>query len=130
METDELDFDLTLREVPVKLGGRRYVLREATAAGACQYRNAVLRSTRLGPDGKPEYVDGLADAGPVLVAACLFELDGDGLRPVSLATVRAMPARVQELLFKRAQRLSELDQPTPETDAAKNGRSATATASP
>jgi hypothetical protein len=130
MDTDELDLDLSVREVPVRMGGRRYLLREATAAAACQYRNAVLRSTRLDQDGKPEYVDGLADAGPVLVAGCLFEVDGDGLKPVPLATVRGLPSRVQEQLFDRAKRLSELDQRAPTTDVAKNGPSATATVSP
>jgi hypothetical protein len=49
---------------------------------------------------------------------------------VPLATVRGLPSRVQEQLFDRAKRLSELDQPAPKTDAAKNGPSATATASP
>lgn len=108
---DEISFDdLTLREVPVRLGGTRYLLREASGGAACGYRNAVLRATKLGPDGKPASFEGLADAEPVLVAGCLFEETPAGPRPVPLATVRGWPAKVVKRLFLEAQKLSELDE--------------------
>jgi hypothetical protein len=150
MQTEqELSFDdLTLREVPVQLGGRAYVLREATVEAACRYRNAVLRAGKLGPDGKVAYYDGLADVEPLLVSLCL--VDPATRETVPLATVRGWPSRRVQVLFRWIKEHSELDQPeTAEAlerqihaaqaklarvqqngEPAKNARSATATASP
>jgi hypothetical protein len=148
MEPERLAFDdLTLREVPVRLGGQAYVLREASVAAACQYRNAILRAGRFGADGKVQAYEDLADIEPLLVSLCLFEADGG--RPVSLATVKRWPARLLQPLYRQAKALSELDLDTvegleqqireaqdkltrlrAEPDPAKNGQSATAPISP
>jgi hypothetical protein len=61
-------------EVPVKIGSGRYVLREASGDAACRYQNAVLKTTKLGPDGRPTDINGLADCEPLLVSLCLFEI--------------------------------------------------------
>lgn len=129
-----LDFDdFTLQEEPVKLFGKNYVLREATGAAACKWRNDIFKSTKLGPDGKPVSVDGLADSEPNLVSLCLFERYDDGRgqtreRNVPLATIRGWPQRVVKRLFERAKDMSELgmeDQERGGGGPAKNGRSAT-----
>jgi hypothetical protein len=115
----EFDFDdLTPQERPVRFRGQPYTLREATEADACAYRNAVLRSRKVDADGKLTHFDGLADAGPLLVALCLRDAAGAA---VPVATVRAWPARVVKPLFDWVQRASGLREEE-ETEAALAGR--------
>jgi len=83
---EAMDFsDITFQEVPVQIGDKNYTLREATGDAACLYRNAMLRCTKLGPEGKPETVVGMGDVEPYLVSLCLFN---EGGQPVTVATVR------------------------------------------
>jgi hypothetical protein len=111
----DFDFDdLTPAERPVKFRGQRYTLREATEADACTYRNAVLRARKVDADGKLSHFDGLADAGPLLVALCLRDEAGAA---VPLATVRSWPSRVVRPLFDWVQRASGLREEE-ETEAA------------
>jgi hypothetical protein len=107
-------------EVPVVIGSVRYVLREASEDAACKFRNALLRCTRPGPDGRPTTYDGVADTEPLLVSLCLYAADEGGrVRPdrdgrpdprhlVPLATVRSWPARVVKALAAKAQEISGL----------------------
>lgn len=119
-----LDFnDLNPIELPVTLGTKRYVLREAGGGDAIEYRNAQLRATRLGPNGKPVGLDGLADAESLLVSRCLYEAEPQtgALRTLTDGTpdrryrvaeeqVRELPARVLKVLFAEAKRISQLDE--------------------
>jgi hypothetical protein len=104
-------------EVPVKIGSGRYVLREASGDAACRYQNAVLKTTKLGPDGRPTDINGLADCEPLLVSLCLFEIvhttdsDPPKYRPVPLSVIRSWPNRIQRALFRRAQEISGLAPP-------------------
>ena len=66
-----LSFDLTLATIPVYIGGRDYVIKEATADVAARWRNSLLNATRLGPDGKPISMENLADSEPFLGSLCL-----------------------------------------------------------
>lgn len=115
--SEELNFDdLAPIEIPVKVGGKAYLLREASGDAACKWRNALLKATRLGPEGKPVSIDGMADTEPLLISLCLFETadNGDGSRtatkPVSIATIRSWPARVQAKLFAKCKDISALDE--------------------
>ena len=115
MSRECLDFgELNPAEVDVKIGGREYVLREASGDAACKYRNALLKATKLGPNGKPQSLDGVADSEPLLVSLCLFEKyrSGDEIkeRPAILPQVRGWPSRVQKTLFDRAKKMSGLDE--------------------
>ena len=108
-DTDNsLDFStLEPIAVPVRYGGKSYTLREATGGAAVKYRNAMLACARLGPDGKPVSVSGLADLEPMLIASCLFDEQG---KPVPDKTVREWPSRVLRQLFETAKRISGLDE--------------------
>lgn len=113
--SDSLYFDdITSVEVPVSIGGKKYVLREADGDAACKYRNALLRSTKLGPDGRPSSIDGMADAEPLLVSLCLFEVYDDKgqekRRLVLPSTIRSWPARVLKALFKKVRDISDLEE--------------------
>lgn len=102
--------DLTLHEEKVMLGKDEYVLREASGEAATIYRNAMLKATKLGENGKPESLDGFADAEPLLVSLCLFKREGVGFGSVSVNVVKSWPSRVQKKLFERAKEISDLDE--------------------
>lgn len=110
MSNEELaiDFgDITPITVAVTINGEHYQLREASGDAACRYRNALLKCTQLGPEGKPQRLEGMGDTEPFLVSLCLFKENG---APVNAATVRAWPSRVQKRLFETAKRISKLDE--------------------
>lgn len=119
----DFDFnDLSPQETPVTYLGKSYILREASEGAACQYRNAILRSTKLGADGKPTSIEGLADAEPILISQCLYAADKDGgIRTtpngdpdpkslVPLYTVRSWPSRAVKPMFNWVKRVSDLEE--------------------
>lgn len=113
--TTEMDFaDLSLIEIPVTVGDKKYILREASEDSACKYRNAMLRCTKLGPEGKPASVHGIADVEPLLVSMCLFEAlpDGSGFKNscTRVETVRSWPSRIVKQLFEKTKEISDLDE--------------------
>ena len=115
---EAMDFsDLSLAEVPVQIGDKQYTLREATGDAACLYRNALLRCTKLGPQGKPETVQGMADVEPYLVSLCLFD---ENDKPVKASVIRKWPARIQASLFTRIKEISDLGDEGEGEEAAKN----------
>src|SRR6516162_4324851 len=60
-----LDYsDLTPVEVPVKIGGKRYILREASGDAAVRYHNANLKVYRYNDAGKLIGMEGTADTEP------------------------------------------------------------------
>jgi len=110
--TTELNFDdLTPIEIPVRIQGKNYVLREASGDAACRYRNAVLACAQLTPEGKAVSVRNLADVEPLLVSLCLFDEKGN---PVSVNQVRKWPARVVKALYEKAKEISDLDLEEPQ----------------
>lgn len=109
---DDLDFsDITPIELPVRINGKSYTLREATGDAACKYRNEMLKCTTLGPDGKPSTIRNMADVEPLLISLCLFD---DKNRMVHHSIIRSWPNRVQNKLYETAKRISELDESTEE----------------
>lgn len=105
--SDDLVFSGELTEVPVMISGKSYTLKEASGEAACIYRNTMLKCTRLGVDGKPSSVDGLADIEPLLVSLCLFDSSGN---QVPVKTVRSWPSKVVNRLYTKAKEISELDE--------------------
>lgn len=106
--SQDLVFDLSFQEVPVVINGEEYVLREASAAAAKEYRNAALKSFKMGLEGRPESIigDGLAGAEPLLVSLCLFKKGATN--PVGSKFVDALPSRVVKPLFEKAKEISDL----------------------
>jgi hypothetical protein len=125
--------DLTPSEVAVTLQGQAYILREASAEAARQYRNAIIRSSKLGGEGKKvrvTSVDGVADVEPLLVSLCLFKTVGELRQAVPLPTILQWKSRVVKALFERIKQLSDLDEKDDsEEGSAKNLPSATTTGS-
>lgn len=106
MPDDAMIFDtLDLREVSVSIAGKSYTLREANGEAARRYRNTVLKAARLGPDGKPVSIDGMADAEMVLINQCLIDESG---RMTPIAVLGGWPSHILKKLFARIQQISDL----------------------
>jgi hypothetical protein len=115
---DPIIFDsLEPRTRAVEIGGKQYVLREASGGVGVEFRNMINRAQRLSPDGKSTVVEGLEDACPWLVSRTLFEsveVNENGAkvmkeRPVPERQVREWPDRVQRRLFEESRILSDLN---------------------
>lgn len=115
-----LDFDgLEPIEVPFKLFGRDYILREPSEDAAAKFRNANLKGLRM-QDGKVSGAEGLADSQKLLLSQCLYYADKDGNLPldkdgdpdprflVAVQRVGKWPARVAKPIFERAKELGKL----------------------
>ena len=101
-------FDLEPIEIPIKVGSKNYILCEADGAGATAYQNAQLEATEL-RNGKPFRMKGFANAEPLLVSYCLYELGPDGSRSnirVPLKTIQSWPGRIQKALAAKAKEIS------------------------
>ena len=121
-ENDSLSLrldDLEPISIPFIFKSKNYVLREASEDAAVKYRNAVQRSLRTNQEGNVVGIDGMADAEPLLVSLCVFEVNPAGSKapegPVSLSWVRSLPSRFAKRLFAKARDISELSEDTEET---------------
>lgn len=118
--------DIALIEIPVKIGDKKYVLREATGEAAAKYKNAQMACAKFNSEGKPSGVGNMADTELLLVHLCLFETDPQGqatLINVPLPRVRSWPVRITRALFEKAQQISQLEmKETKETLTEKIGR--------
>lgn len=105
--TESFVYDDPEVEIPVSIRGVAYVLKEASGDAAAKYRNACLRATRVGKDGKFSAVDGIADVEPLLVSLCLFTQEG---KRVSDSVVRGFPSKAVKALFDKAKEISGLNE--------------------
>lgn len=96
-------------QVEATIGGKTYLVKEASVAAATKYRNKTFSAARMN-DGKMVGIEGLADAEPMLISHCLFETyQNNGElkdRPVLLSTILAWPNQTQEALFDKIKELS------------------------
>lgn len=107
----ELIFDdLAPKVVPVKIGDRRYLLKEVCGESAAKYRNAEAGVISHNQSTKTTHLDGAGDLFPLLVSLALFEVyefNGEAKnRPVLKTTVLGWPDRLVLALFKQAEKLN------------------------
>lgn len=110
---DFFDFnDLTIIEIPVKIKGNDYVLREADEETAAIYNNARLKGIPVKDAevvGLPEDIGGIPS---LLVSRCLFPLDSKGNSlpdHVKRETVQKLSSRIVKPLYAELKKISELD---------------------
>lgn len=109
VEMQEMVFDdLDTIRIPVKIGGKPYVLVEADEDTAVRYQNAQMRATKFSDDGKPSGIDGFADADPFLLSMCLFEVTEKGDRAIPISQLRKWKHRVVNPLIEKVKEISEL----------------------
>lgn len=118
MELSELCFDsLEPVEVPVAIGQKRYVLREASADAAAKFRSAASRAARFNEEGKLTHVEGLGETELVLVANCLCFPDDANPRTarvnrdgvpflVGINHIRTWKEAIVKQLFDKAKEIS------------------------
>lgn len=115
-----LEFDdLAPVRVPVRLGARHFVLRPATAGEVIQYRNFIVRTTKVNTQDRSASTQGYADSEPYLLAMCLTEVKEGGREvPVSIQTIKGWRNEVLNKVFDLLQRISgmleEEEKPTRE----------------
>lgn len=104
---EPIDFD-TIEEIqiPVKIKGKNYTLREATGDVASDYINARYKRVTYSADGRSRKLGDMGDLQPLLVSGCLYDEDGE---QVDEDLIRSWPARVQRTLFERATEISQID---------------------
>ena len=109
---EPLDFgDLQIQEVSVTgPDGKAYTLREASGRVATNHRNAIMASSRLGPDGKVIGVSNLASVESVFVAGCLWD---EKEKNPTVTLIESWPARVQKKLYETAKELSDFSETSP-----------------
>lgn len=124
--------DITLIEIPVTVGEKKYVLREASEGVATKYRDAQIATTVLGETGKPRTVTGMAETEPLLVHWCLFipvletgeyvRTSSEGYKVksnVPLGTVKSWKPSIVKALHKKIHEISDLTEDTSLKDLVK-----------
>lgn len=121
---DDIIPEETPVEIPDEKGVRqRYVLREGDGSVSSRFANYTAKGLRRKPDGTL-YTEGLGDAEAFLLSMCLYHAGPDGKvrlkdgKPdpgylVPMVTIKGWPARVQDRLFREAQRLCRLNTAQP-----------------
>ena len=105
MSEESLNFDLTPVTVPVCIGGKNYLLHEASGEAATIFNNARSDSY-IYTDGKLSKVNHPADLEPLLVSLCLKDDAGNS---VPKEVILKWPSRIQTKLFIKAKTISEMD---------------------
>lgn len=105
IETKVLEFDLARKEIPCKLGGVEWVLREMDGTMRDQYLNAISSRVRM-VDGKANGVKDFGGLQALLLTRSLYRKDDN--QPATQAEIQAWPSSVVGALFDRAKELSGL----------------------
>lgn len=116
--SDSLNFDLTPVEVPVTIGGEKYVLCEASETAASRYQDVGIEEAEWS-DGQIVKMKGISKRRVILLTECLKKvvqgLKGEELRePVSALTIRSWPVRITTPLYEKAEEISGLEEGTEE----------------
>jgi hypothetical protein len=107
---EEMNFDdLAPIEIPTSIGGKKYVLREASGGAAVRYRSASARCLRMN-DGKLSAMEGIGELEPLLISMCLFEVTERGSvsmdTPQGRTLINSWPSRVHRALYEKAKEIS------------------------
>ena len=113
-KNEVLKFSLSLEEVPVELENPKtgkvdhYVLREMNGELRDKYLGFIGKKMDVNSKGdvKMKDYDGLQAN---LLSRCLFAVEDDGDKPVSIEVIQKFPARVQTILFEKAKEISGMD---------------------
>jgi hypothetical protein len=109
----EMNFDdIAPIQIPVTIGGNKYLLKEANGDIVCRHRNNVINCSKL-EDGKLTAIQGLPDTEFSLVQMCLSTVTDDPAtngKPVLMSVVRSWKNKVVKELFNKIKEISEMDE--------------------
>lgn len=93
------------------IGSDKYVLCEPTETASCQWRDALVRATRLDSNGKPIGMDGISNSDSLLLSMCLFREDTQGkLQPVNKQTILSWPSKIVRPLVDACKEMGGFDE--------------------
>jgi hypothetical protein len=115
----ELVFETTLKELPVTIDSKSYVLRELDGILKGKYLNTMGSRIELGPTGQIKRFKDYSGLETTLLELCLYD-DENNL--VKTTVMREWPSTLLTRLFEAAQELSALDEESKKKleDEAKN----------
>lgn len=98
--TVDFDFsDLTPQTATAIIGGKKYLLREATEDQAVKFKNMSAKAVKF-KDGETTGIEGAANVEPFLLSLTMVEVDADGKeKQVFESFIRTLLARVVSPLF-------------------------------
>lgn len=115
MNQEAMEFDGSLIVIPVTIGDKKYLLKEASEAACRKFRNAQMSCTKYDSEGNTRTIEGLADGQALLLSMCLFELEigADGTsviqeKVVQVSQLAKFSGRVVKKLYTRCFEISEL----------------------
>ncbi len=112
---EPMKFSLDTIQIPVEIGDKEFVLREASGDTACKFTNARMACGQMGPDNTIASWRNIADTEPLLVSLCLFEIERgeDGSitqeKPTQISQIRKWPSRITKELYDKAKEISDID---------------------
>ena len=101
-----LEFNFEVVEIPVKINGKSYILREADAGQVARFRNQATQGAVM-ENGKVVGMKGVGDLNNFLLSLCLVN-DDEKRTPVSIEIIRRWPEKVVKALSEKASLISEL----------------------
>ena len=114
--TAELNLSTSRTEIPIKIDGETYTLKEADGQTARIYKNMLLQSAKTEKSGTRTF-EGIADVEARLVSMCLFTETGSN---VSESKVLSWPHRVIKPIYEKAKEISCLDETEEDEEETKN----------
>jgi hypothetical protein len=96
-------------EEKLTIAGQNYVLREAGTEAVARYRDARYKGAKVGDDGRLQDMS-QAQAESILIAGCLFKVEGNATVGVHVSTIRGWTYRVTRRLFDRCYQICGLDE--------------------
>lgn len=111
-----LIYDLEPTQIPVTVGGQKYILVEASGAAAKAYRRASMKGVEMENDNEGnrtiKKLEAMVEVESLLVSLCLYTAPSDGSIGVlvSQQIIEAWPARVQKGLFEKVKEISDLEE--------------------
>ena len=119
--TEEFTFDLEVQEVPVKIGDKNYILREANGQQGGDYQNTIARGSTV--KGGEFQIGGVSEATTRLLGECLLELPS--CSPSVAKFVRTLPSRISRKLTEKLLDMSGLVESDEEEEKEKNSETDT-----
>jgi len=97
-------------EIPVTIGAKNYLLKEAPEALYARYLNELSKASKVSEDanGNRSVIhETTFNTEAQLVSFCLFEkTESGGLKSVDVNAVRSWPHRIVKPLFERAEEIN------------------------
>lgn len=109
--SNELNFgSLDLVQIPVTIGDRTFILREASSENFCKYLDDRIACSVFDESGKRTGFKDLSKISMLLLSRCLVETTGGAALPVTYEEVRNWPNKITDKLYNTLKKISEIDQ--------------------